>query len=379
MRGLGTLVKHNLNLMLWKRKSKFLISIIIPIFIIFFVSKLMLGQGSGIKVGVVNNDKSNVSKYIVSELTKNKDVTVINLTDSQLKSEFAQNSIQTAVVINSNFEKDLLAGDNTGVKIIGRSGDDSYKLIEQVVNSNLSNIENLAIAAKGSVSSLNSMLLEYQKSNINISLASKSNVKNELSVSNVFIGFLMMFILMRAVFGAERIIEDKKSGVLERVLLTETSIFKYYLANILASLFAISLQIISALLLVKYVTNTNFGMSIFDMFIILFITGIFAVALGTICISVTKNTEESGMLANVIIIVLLMLGGCFIPISLFPNFMDKISNFVPTRWIMNSIVNIQGGSHLISQWGNLLLVILISLVLLLIATFITKSKDVRNA
>lgn len=378
MNNLLVLIKHNLNLMLWKNKSKFLISVFIPIVIIFFVSKLMLGQSGGLKIGIVNNDNSNVSNYIITSLSENKDVSIINLSESQLKSDFAQNTIQSGVVISANFQKDLLAGNIGGIKVIGRDGDSSYKLVEGIINSNLGNIENLAKAAKGNETIFNSMLTQYKASNLDINLASQQNVQQQDGVSNIFIGFLMMFILSMAIFGSERIINDKKSGVFARVLLTKTSVFKYYLANIIASLVGIGIQIIVSLIIVKNLSHINFGMPIWEMFVILFVVGVFAVSLGTISISVTKNTEETGMLSTIVSLILLMLGGAFIPISMFPETLNKVSNILPIRWIMNSIMNVQNGSTLRSQSGYLGLVILVSLVLLILAAFITGFKDKRT-
>ncbi|MGL4991145.1 MAG: ABC transporter permease [Sarcina sp.] len=377
MNNLLVLIKHNLNLMLWKNKSKFLISVFIPILIIFFVSKLMLGQSNGLKIGVVNEDNSAVSKYIITTLSDNENVSIVNLTHSQLQSDFAQNTIQSGVVINSGFEKNLLKGNTTGIKVIGRQGDSSYKLVENIINSNLGNIENLAKAAKGNEKTFNSMLNQYNSNNLNINFASQQNVKAQEGASNIFIGFLMMFILSMAIFGSERILEDKKSGIFARVLLTKTSVFKYYLANIIASLVGIAIQIIASLIIVKNLSHINFGMPIWEMFTILIVVGFFAVSLGTISVSVAKNTEETGMLSTIVSLVLLMLGGAFIPISMFPEFLNKVSQVLPIRWVMNTITNVQGGSTLGSQTGYLMLVILVSVVLLLAAAFITGTKDKR--
>ncbi|MGL4742565.1 MAG: ABC transporter permease [Sarcina sp.] len=377
MNSLLVLIKHNLNLMLWKNKSKFLISVFIPIIIIFFVSKLMLGQSSGLKIGIVNNDNSDVSKYIVTTISENKDVSVINLNESQLKSDFAQNTIQSGVVISSNFQKELLAGNTDGIQVIGRQGDSSYKLIESIINANLSNIVNLAKASKGNEVIFNSMLKQYSSSNLDINLASQQNVKQQEGASNIFIGFLMMFILSMAIFGSERIMEDKKSGIFARVLLTKTSIFKYYLANIIASLVGIAIQIIVSLIIVKNLSHINFGMPIWEMFIILIVVGVFAVSLGTISISITKNTEETGMLSTIVSLILLMLGGAFIPVSMFPETLNKVSKVLPIRWIMNTIMNVQNGSTLSSQSRYLGFVLLVSLILLFLAAFITGIKDKR--
>lgn len=377
MRSLLVLIKHNLNLMIWKSKSKFLISIIIPIAIIFLISKLMLGGSSGIKVGVVNEDNSKASNYIVSTISNGGDIDVINLTQAQLKGDFAQNTISSALVIKDGFENDLLNGKNDGIKIIGRDGDESYKLVQAVVNSNITNIDKLAIASNGNKAEFNSMLKKYESNNINVSLKNESDLKTQLGVSQLFVGFLIVFILGRAMSGAERIMEDRKNGVFERLLLTDTSIFKYYLGNILASIISISIQILASLLLVKTIININFGMSIFDMCIILILTALFAVSLGTLFVSISRNSEEAGMLSSILVMGLVMLGGCFIPVSIFPSFINKISNLLPTRWIMNMVSNIQTGSTLIGQFGNIILLVLVSVVIMLFAAFITKNKDKR--
>ena len=137
------LIKHNLNLMIFKQKSKLIYKIVLPIIAIVVISKLMLGNSAVLKVGVVNNDNTVVSNYLVNQIKDNKNIDVIPMKKSELNSNFASNTIQSAVVIDNGFAKDLSKGNLKGIDIIGKEGDDVYKLVEGIISLDVSNMAKL--------------------------------------------------------------------------------------------------------------------------------------------------------------------------------------------------------------------------------------------
>ncbi|WP_317311357.1 ABC transporter permease [Clostridium thermobutyricum] len=368
------LIKHNLNLMIFKQKSKLIYKILLPIIAIVIISKLMLGNSGVIKVGVVNNDNTVVSNYLVSQIKDNKNIDVIPMKKSELDSNFASNTIQSAVVIDSGFEKDLSKGNLKGIDIIGKEGDDVYKLVEGIISLDVSNMAKLGKVSHNETQFSN-LVKKYMSNNLNVERGALKGGGIDYEASSIFIGFLVMFIFYRAMSGANRVNEDRDQKVFSRIFVSNIKPWQYYSANILSSIFCIAIQVIISVIAVSYFSNINFGMSLITLSFILIIAGLIAVSIGTVFVSITRNTQEASMMTNVVTFALVMVGGCFIPVSIFPKIINDISKFLPTRWIVDIIYNIQTGSSLISQWRYLVLLILFSIALLLISAYFTKRKD----
>lgn len=368
------LIKHNLNLMIFKKKSKFIFTIVLPIIAIVVISKLMLGNSGVLKVGVVNNDNTVISNYLVNQIKDNKNIDVIPMKKSELNSNFASNTIQSAVVIYSGFEKDLSKGNLKGIDIIGKEGDDVYKLVEGIISLDVSNMAKLGKVSHNETQFSN-LVKNYMSNNLNVERGALKGGGIDYEASSIFIGFLIMFIFYRAMSGANRVNEDRDQKVFSRIFVSNIKPWQYYSANILSSIFCIAIQVIISVIAVSYFSNINFGMSLITLSFILIIAGLIAVSIGTVFVSITRNTQEASMMTNVVTFALVMVGGCFIPVSIFPKIINDISKFLPTRWIVDIIYNIQTGSSLISQWRYLVLLILFSIALLLISAYFTKRKD----
>ncbi len=368
------LIKHNLNLMIFKQKSKLIYKIVLPIIAIVVISKLMLGNSAVLKVGVVNNDNTVVSNYLVNQIKDNKNIDVIPMKKSELNSNFASNTIQSAVVIDNGFAKDLSKGNLKGIDIIGKEGDDVYKLVEGIISLDVSNMAKLGKVSHNETQFSN-LVKKYMSNNLNVERGALKGGGIDYEASSIFIGFLVMFIFYRAMSGANRVNEDRDQKVFSRIFVSNIKPWQYYSANILSSIFCIAIQVIISVIAVSYFSNINFGMSLITLSFILIIAGLIAVSIGTVFVSITRNTQEASMMTNVVTFALVMVGGCFIPVSIFPKIINDISKFLPTRWIVDIIYNIQTGSSLISQWRYLVLLILFSIALLLISAYFTKRKD----
>ncbi|WP_297632398.1 ABC transporter permease [uncultured Clostridium sp.] len=376
MNGLIMMIKHNLRFMIIKKKMSFIITIIIPIIAVLLTSKILIGSSNGLKVGVINTDNSKASNYIVSLLDNNDSIsTVKNTSINELNTSFSDNSVQAAIVIDKGFEKGLTEGKIENIKIIGKDGDGTYKIVKGIVSSNLDNMLRLGSISKGNENNFNTLLSKYEKSSLNIKRENIANLNLDYTKTAIFIGFLIMFIFYRAMFGAERVNEDREEKVFTRVFVSSIKPWQYYGGNVIASLVGISIQIVLAVLVVKNVANLNFGMSNLVLCTILILAGLVAVSVGTVCISITRDSQEAALLSNIVVLMLVMIGGCFIPVSVFPAVMNTISKFLPTRWILDMIYNIQNGQSFMLQWHYIIMVLLLSFALLLLSAYFTKRKD----
>ncbi|MGL4656349.1 MAG: ABC transporter permease [Sarcina sp.] len=375
MRSVLVLWINNMKLMAFKNLSRFALFVVGPVILSLFFIKIMPESTTSLNVGIVNSNNSPSSTHIVEVIKDNPSIKIIEINEEKVKAAFANNEVSAVLEFDKDFEEKIIKGKGADIKIIGKEEDATHEIVEQTINPYIKNLENLALSADKSESKYDELLASYEKENLDIEAKSVGKVKKSYDKEKPIIGFLMMLMLYKALFGAERINQDKKEGIFSRVMVSGVSSFKYYLGNILASITVLVIQIGATLALLKGVLKIDFGISYMELFFILSLTVVLAVSMGTVCVSLTKTSEAASIIGNIVVVVGLMIGGAFIPVSFFEGFADKISRMTPIRWITDMIENIQGGSTLTQEWQSIVLVLIISVVMLLIAAVVTNKKD----
>ncbi len=376
MRNVLVMLKNNLRMMILKKPLYFIASIIAPVVIILVVGSLITSGSSNISIGVANLDESKSSKLILKNIEDQNNFTALSMSKEDIENKIKDKSIECGIIIKKGFQDEIINRNSKNqIEIIGKDGDSIYKSIESMISIDLKNLEDLGKISNGDSKVYNKLLKEYESNKVTIERGSLRNDSKDYTNTLLFVGFLIMFIFFRSVLGAERILEDKKTKVYTRIFAAPIKVYQYYLGNILASIVSINIQAILSLVAIRYLMNINIGMSYIQMFFILFLISIFAVAVGTFCISVTRNSQEASIISNILIMILLMLGGCFVPVQLFPSALDKISKLLPTRWAMDMVASLQDGIPMGDLYKNIIIILLYSVVFFLAAAYITKRKD----
>jgi ABC-2 type transport system permease protein len=70
-----------------------------------------------------------------------------------------------------------------------------------------------------------------------------------------------------------------------------------------------------------------------------------------------------------------MIGGCFWPIEIMPEFLQKAANFVPQKWTIDAIVRLASGESIMDVWMNIVILGLFALILLSFGSAILKPSE----
>lgn len=376
MRNLFVMIKNDLNVMILKKPAFFILSILLPILIVIFMGNFMYTDKVAINIGIAGENSSLINKLIEDSIENNGSINVINVEENDIESKIGEKSIDAAIVLDNDIYSKLSKGETDCVKVIGKEEDSTVDLVKEIISLELNNI-NMLIKGSKDESSFYEALENYNKKNMKIEKGILQNQERDNEISGIFVGFIIMFMFYKATLGAGRINNDKYDKVYERFFVSGIKVWQYYLGNIIASLISLLIQIILTLLCLNIFTNVNLGMSNLNMVIVLFLVSILAVSIGTFCIAITRNSQEASILSNILIMSLLMLGGCFVPIELFPEFINKISKFLPTRWAMDMIFEFQNGALVDELWRNIVVILLFSITFFLLAAYKTKFSEKR--
>lgn len=115
------------------------------------------------------------------------------------------------------------------------------------------------------------------------------------------------------------------------------------------------------------------------MFLILLLFGIVAIGIALVITAFAGSSYMAATLSSLVITSTCMLGGCFWPVDLMPEVVQKISFFMPQQWAIDAFQKVQLGSGMYEILINTMILCAFALALLLIAIYkFYRADDVKK-
>ncbi|MCH6267171.1 ABC transporter permease, partial [Neobacillus citreus] len=164
-----------------------------------------------------------------------------------------------------------------------------------------------------------------------------------------------------------------------RLLSTPINARKYLLANVLVNMLVMTIQVAVTLTIMKSVFHIGLNMSYWEAAVVMLLFSLIAVGLSLVLISFSKSRSAANALQNLIITPTVMLSGCFWPVEVMPATLQKIANFLPQRWTLDTLTKLQEG-HAFSELSlNLLILFAFAAAFFLIAVYkFSRNKTTEN-
>lgn len=375
MKNILVLIKNNLRIDILKNPFGFLISLFAPVVILFLMLKIM-GTNSGyINIGIVDSDKSQTSEFVQASLKKQQGFNVNEIKEQDINNLFSEKSISVAIEIKEGFEKSIINENISKIKVTAVEDDGIGNLIKDLINIEMTNIRDISLASDNNEKVYYEAISDYSNSNsVSIKKESLNDLHHDYSFSQTFIGFLIMFMLIRGMRTAYRIFDEKDENIYMRIFMAPVKASEYYIASIISGYLSILIQAILGVLSIK-VLNLEAGLNNIELFVILALVGLVSVSLALCCSSFAKNRSEASNIFNFANILILMVGGAFIPLEIMPPLIEKISYFTPVRWAMESIVAIQQGSSFSETYKYLFIILLFAIAFFVIGAYKTSKEE----
>lgn len=374
------LITQNITKLFFKKKGNIIVYFIIPICITLISMALYNNSGSSkLNIGVYDADKSDVSKNMIAYLKKTEKFNVITKDKKELQSLVEKDKLTAGVIIPEGFKESILNLNVKGISLYSKKGQDSTIWLQKYINLYTKNIKELALASEGNKESFSKMYEGFLRENMKMRITNVENNRASIGTTLTSIGLFIMFLMFGANNTSEEILKDQERKTYFRILSSEVTEKQYLLGNFFANFLRSILQILVILVFMMYVIKIKTYVPFIYMFLILGTFSIAAIGLGMLVVSFSKNTNQSNGLVNLIITPTCMLGGCFWDISLMPDSLQKFSNFVPQKWVIDAITKIQDGGSLYSIKFNLLIIMLFALVFFLISAYkLSKRSTIAN-
>jgi imidazolonepropionase-like amidohydrolase/ABC-type multidrug transport system permease subunit len=191
-------------------------------------------------------------------------------------------------------------------------------------------------------------------------------------------------ILGNGLFGAGmRAVQDRETDVLRRYKVTPITPVPLLAASMVTGI----ILYLPGLVVTLILANRLFGMQIPSNIGSLFLFAIIACtafrSMGLIIASVVNSSQESLILIQPLYMAMLFLSGATIPLSLFPDWLQIVSQFIPATYLMIGIAGIlQHGESALHNWQSVIALIVTALVGMFIATKLfrwEKEEKLRNS
>lgn len=369
------LIKNNIRMTILHKPLSFVLTTCIPVIVLIIASRVVTYSSSLVNVGVSDADKSVASNAIVGIIEELEGIEVFDMEAEEIESGFQSNKINVALKIDKGFQEELLNGEIENILVIGNESQNVYTLLQSILKNHLLNLRNIGKVAAGDVSEFEISVKNYFETSQYVEKTPLNDLYTEYNNSNIFVGILILFVFFNASSVANVINTDRERNIYSRIFLSDAKVWMYYLTNVLCNLAIAVFQIGISVLGMKYLSDSTIGLSSSSLFIILLCTAAVAISLGTFYVALFEDPDVSSMVSNLANLLIIILGGCFIQVELFPDFIDKISYISPARWAMQSILDMQQGVTMHEIQSNLFYLVGLAVGIFIVAIIITSRKE----
>ncbi|TCP58063.1 ABC-2 type transport system permease protein [Tumebacillus sp. BK434] len=178
----------------------------------------------------------------------------------------------------------------------------------------------------------------------NAAVLEKPVGKHEVSAKQYYAAAMaVMFLLFNATIGAKSILNERATETLSRMLSTPTAKSSILLGKFTGTLFFALLQFGVLFLATKYLFGVAWGD---DLGQTLAVAGCYAVAVSGLSMAlaaILRSEQAADVVSGVGVQICSVLGGSMVPLSQFPDLLQKAALVTPNAWALTSFTDIMTG------------------------------------
>ncbi|HEY0801184.1 MAG TPA: ABC transporter permease, partial [Steroidobacteraceae bacterium] len=326
------LVHKDIAIFLRDRRAM-VMSVVTPIVVAAFFGFIFGGTGSGgnpisrMRVAVTDLDGSALTKAVVESLGQDASLEIQLLPEDQAQALVRSGKLRAAIVFPANFES-LATGELLGqghmpeVKLLY---DPSQSMVRPMVAGLLTQHVMQRLSRPNFIG--NSRPVPFTLENAAVTTGPRYN-----SYAHSFAGMSIQFILLMGIDAGVALLLMRQAGMWRRLRAAPLS-RGVLLGSRVAGTTLISIAILT---IVYVVAGVVFGVriagSVPGFVMVAFAFSLLAATTGLMISALGRTEGATRGIAIFTVLILVMLGGAWVPSFLFPEWLQHVSEFVPTRW-----------------------------------------------
>ncbi|MBW9157053.1 ABC transporter permease [Clostridium tagluense] len=371
------LIAQNMFKIIFKKKSNIIVYIILPIvLVLIFMSLQGPSSDSKVSLGVINKDNTEIAVDMLKYLDSTEKFKIVPINEENLEDKVSNGDVQFALIIPENMKEKILKRNMENIQIVSIKGQDATVWIENYIDMYMRNLMSISKAANGKEEVFNKIYKGYSKQELTLqSKVVTDNTKGRSSTQNTM-GLFIMVMLMGTTTTSTLILKEKRERTYQRICTSTVSSKQYMTSNVIVNLFIVFIQITIVLFLATKILKYNMHVPTIQLLIILMSFGVVAVSIGLAIVAFAKSSASASNLSTLIITPSCMLGGCFWPVSMMPEYLQRLSDFIPQSWALGAIRKLQTGAQFKDILWNITILLGFALAFFLISVY--KMKKDRN-
>ncbi len=369
--------------------KRYYYAVILSVFAAAVLSLLLYSMGNvvsdatlaKVNVGVIDNDKSTLSEDFKRYMTEDLSYQLIeNTTYDELTTELLDKDISVIIEIPENFKKLMSEGDRPKVIITSLEDYENTAFVEAYINSYLSSIQILAAGSGGNQESFDQLLTEYLTQEMALTQTAAAQVDQEKLIGESgfinSVGFFLMFIFTISVILGFMVVEDKITGVFNRIQVTPVKPVQYIIGS---GVFGMVLSIITVGLFVWfiYLTDIKTGVPLGTIFFMLLLFSLYTVGFSLLIALATKSKNAVTAIIIGFSTIGCILGGAYFSLDMAPDSLQKMARILPQYWFMDVFRRIQA-DPLANIYPNVIIITLFIVLSFLIGAVLF-SQQYKNS
>lgn len=342
------LIKNNIQVLLARKGTLFLL-LILPV-VLFSLGMMNTSSGSKMNIAVYDEDRSALSAALHDYLARDGS-RVQPILPEDIEASLLDGKEDAVLIIPKGFEEDFLSGVKPDLALKTLKGQEVVSGLKANLDMFLSALNRLKdIRQPESGESLVDALLKVEAEGLQLETrrVSQGNVNKSLSFAS---GMLFYVLAMSMLQATSLILSEKQWNTLGRVRQAPVGKFSYLIANFLTAVIFLILNLLALFVLTKTLIPVH---TTFAMYLLWFYFGVIWIFFGIFLALVVNSRAVYASVIPIITTVFAMLGGCFWPLWLMPEFMQKLAMITPHYWANDAMTLLQKGQSLFIQRTDLL-------------------------
>ncbi len=364
----------------FKNKKNIIMYILVPL-IGIFISFLAYGGSNKtiVHVGIVNEDHQYIANDTIKFLEHLDNVRIEIINNSDANDKIASGSLDCVILFHDGFTDSVRSGNPNHIQISSIKGAQITSFVKSYLYNYIDNVSAISRVAKTDQTKFNQMYSNYQNASFKVATKTLSDSSQSENMTTYSLGFLIMIMLMSAGNLSEIILKEKENRIYYRLLSAPINARKYIFSNVVVNMIVMTIQVIITLLFMTKVFHIDIHIPFWEAAIVMMLFALVSVGISLMIVAFSNSSKSSGALQNLIVVPTVMISGCFWPIEIMPSSVQRIADFLPQRWTLETLTKLQQGSSLGSLYLNILILLVFAAAFFLIAIYkFSRNSSTRN-
>lgn len=329
-------------------------------------------QGNGKTPIAVANEDGGVFGTWISEQLDTEQFEPIFVEEAELRELVLEGDLSLGIIIPKDFSASLLEGEALPVQHIYMYKTEKGVQLELALNTWIRQLSLTIHTVDMSMGTTEDADARMESIAAIWTQQTEQGVSMNVHESNLYfnntlfliIGCLLFLVMNSSLSSIGLVLEERKLNTMARMYTAPIRSFEIASGNFLGSYVLGLIQIVATLAVTMFGFGYDYGIGFFPLLIVLSFFLLASVGISSTLASVVKQRNNLAQMNGLIITPTCMIGGCWWPISIMPEFLQKMAHFVPQRWAIDAAEKLSAGEALVDVSIHLGVLLLFAVIFL---------------